>query len=198
MSKLWQALYQTISEDSAPIVAESIREIETLPGLENWAPKQQSWAEAMKIINWGFPLVWVNKLESLDPLRASFAKSIASVGEPDPNVYSEVSAGGLLAALKATKLRYVKTESTRTPDYEASWDDEQIVEIEVTRAAQKLAHVERHKLAGSIVEEIHEMNHPWDVIVHMADKLSDGLAIRISIPQCSTSMSPPKTYTARR
>jgi hypothetical protein len=108
----------------------------------------------------------------LHPLKSAIGQAIAEKGEPNPSDLAEVNVMALMAAKGANRVEYVRRAVSRTPDLHTWWMDE-LIEVEVTKAAQKQAHIERSDLASQIAKNLLDLGRSSDLIVHFAEVLSE-------------------------
>lgn len=170
---LWEALQPVIPDESVPIVEASIRALSNLPAMSTWKPDRLTWGKAMDVMTWGFPLVFLSAYPSLDRLRSAYGASIIEQGRPDPCTSAEIAAAGLVAAVGANDLEYVKTGKERTPDFRVRWENA-VIELEVTKASQKPAHVRCAEMAETLGGELLNLCRAWDIVVHVVDKLTEA------------------------
>ena len=176
---LWnylQTKFPQQTQNSTPIVREAICEVGNLPALRTWQPAYQHWLEVLKIVEWGIPLVLTKALSEevtqLKPLLQRIGSTIAKNGEPNPGDLAEIDATVLMVLNKVQSLKRIKTKTSRTPDFYIQWDD-QIVELEVTKARSKQAHTELHNFADSLANKILDLELPWIITVYLAAQLSE-------------------------
>jgi hypothetical protein len=172
MSKLLESVEKVVYGKTTPHVSNSVRALEELPGLQDWSPTISDLMSVAQIVSWGFPLSFVQDNESFDQLRGRIGAAISKNGVPNSSDLSEISAVALACACGATKAENVNWGVTRTPDFLIGWDND-VIEMEVTRAGQKQTYIDRQELARKVSEELHAISQPFDLIVHIADDLSD-------------------------
>ena len=178
--QLWEAFAPVIPEAWEPVVERSIRDVGKLPGVRDWKPERVDQFEALRIASWGFPLQFLEGLESLDRLRTRMGESIRRSGEPDPSVLSEIQLAGLVAATGASSLEHVQVGDQRTPDFMSGWGDD-VAEIEVTCKTEKAEHIRIRDLASSIAKRIHNRGSRHDTIVHVAGDVSPEVVDAIAV-----------------
>lgn len=174
---LWNHLQSIIPQNITPIVREAIDAVGSLPGLRRWKPSFENWYAALKIVEWGLPLVLIIELSdedtNLKPLRQKISSAIANKGTPRPSDLAELDIAALMALNKARSLKYVKTSSARTPDFQMQWDDT-LVEFEVTKALPRETHIELDIFAMELLQKIIALKLPWRIIIYVATKLSEA------------------------
>ena len=173
---LWKHLQSIVPQNTMPIVREAICAVGSLPDLKRWKPSFEHWYYALKVVEWGIPLVQIEGFSdedtNLKPLHQKIGCAIANKGAPKPSDLAELDIAALMALNKAQSLKYVKTGDSKTPDFQVQWDDH-LVELEVTKAQPREAHIELDNFAKELMEKIMALKLPWRIIVYVAAKLSE-------------------------
>jgi hypothetical protein len=152
------------------LLEEAIRAVEELPGVDNWLP-QGPFGEnmiPMEVLLWGFPLTFLTDVPSLDSLRTKIGSRIEQFQSPTPSDLSEVSAAALAKALGARQLENIEQSDTNTPDFRVWWDED-LIEMEVTRADPKKTLTDRSAAVDHLRHEILTFERQCDIVVHVAD-----------------------------
>jgi hypothetical protein len=84
-----------------------------------------------------------------------------------------LDAAALMILYNVQRLKRVKAETNRTPDFHVLWN-EQSVELEVTKALTKEAHAQLYNFAGELRQKIVDRKLPWIISVFFTTKLSDA------------------------
>src|SRR5436309_1412883 len=110
---LWNHLQSIVPLNTMPIVREAICAVGDLPDLKRWKPSFEHWYYALKVVEWGIPLVQIKQFSdedtNLKPLLQKIGQAIANKGAPKPSDLAELDVAALLALHKAQRLKYVKT-----------------------------------------------------------------------------------------
>jgi hypothetical protein len=160
---LWETLKGYLPADRTPLVEDAIRAVERLPGIGKWTPAGPLIAGMMpREVFWGFPFTFLTDIPSLDPSRSTIGARIANNQRPEPSDWSEVSAAALIRALGARTLRRIEEEVTPTPDFHVWWEND-LVEMEVTRADPKRSQIERSNAVSRISQEIRSFGRESDM-----------------------------------
>jgi len=138
--------------------------------MATWKPSTIQPATVLNLVRWGFPLTCFSNFLVFDKLCKELGDSLASSGKPDRKSYSELSAAALVMSLGATAAERVPEGNTPTPDWMIWWD-ENCIELEVTRAEEKPAHILRRNQAADIAAQLRALNRPWDIVVFVVDLL---------------------------
>ncbi len=174
---LWEHLQDFFPPNTAPIVQEAICEIGSLEALKTWEPSFVNPPDVWKVVDWGIPLVQIkrmpNEVTNLNPLRQKIGSAIATKGEPQSSDLAELDAAALMILNNVQKLKRVKEETNPTPDLHVQWD-EQIVELEVTKALTKETHTQLYNFANDLGQKIFDRKLPWIISVFFTTKLSDA------------------------
>ena len=174
---LWEHLQGFFPPNTAPIVQEAVCEIGSLEALKTWEPSFVNPPDAWKVVEWGIPLVQIKRmpdeLTNLNPLRQKIGSAIATRGEPGSSDLAELDAAALMILNNVQRLKRVKVETNRTPDFHIQWD-EQIVELEVTKALTKDAHTQLYNFADELRQKIFDRKLPWIISVFLTTTLSDA------------------------
>jgi len=174
---LWEHLQGFFQPNAAPIVQEAICEIGSLDALNAWEPSIVNPSDALKVVDWGIPLVQIKRMSheitNLNPLRQKIGSAIATEGEPNSSDLAELDVAALMILNNVQKLKRVQVETNRTPDFHVQWD-EQIVELEVTKALTKDAHTQLYNFADELRQKIFGRKLPWIISVFFTAKLSDA------------------------
>lgn len=176
---LYSTLLPALPENALPIVKASIDAVAALPGLESWLPQQVYHGEAMRIVQFGFYLTFLSSVDSVDPLRRQIASAILKNETPNPSHLAEINGAALCVALGATSIEHVKRSSTKTPDFRVSWSNDVKIDLEVTCAQEKPAHIERKKIASSLAKQIHDKERSHDIILHFVEPPEENEVIAI-------------------
>ncbi len=173
---LWNHLQSIVPQNTMPIVREAICAVGSLPGLKRWKPSFEHWYYALKVVEWGIPLVQTEGFSdedtNLKPLHQKIGSAIANKGAPKPSDLAELDIAALMALNKAQRLKYVKTGDSKTPDFQVQWDDH-LVELEVTKALPRKIHIELDNFAKELMQRIIALKLPWRIVVYLATKLSE-------------------------
>jgi hypothetical protein len=172
-SKLWLELKTVFPKPTAPIVESAVSAVGDLPGVESWAHHIQQLADAMKVVNWGIPCLFVQEEASFDPLRARLGSAVSAEGAPRVMDLAECEAAGLLMALSSRVECVEPAANERRPDLMTRWPDGSCVEVEVTSADEKQSQRARRDSAKTLSEELAAIGIHHDVFVHVFDFLSD-------------------------
>ena len=172
---LWEHLQGFFQQDTAPIVREAIDVIGSLPDLKKWRPAFKDRLEALNVIEWGIPLIqtkaFFDEASYLKPLAHKIGGTIARKGTPEERDLAELDAAALMALHGVQRLKRVKEKDTPTPDFHVQWD-EQLIELEVTKALLRETHSECHDFADHLLKQILGFELPWRIIVYVAYKLN--------------------------
>jgi len=170
---LWETLKRYLPADRTPLVEDAIRAVENLPGVGNWAPVGPL-IEGMTPweVFWGFPFTFLTDIPSLNPLRREIGARIGSNQKPTPSDWAEVSAAALVRALGARTLQRLEEEGHPTPDFHVWWEND-LVEMEVTKADPKRTQVERTEAVSRITHEVQSFGRECDIVIHIADILCE-------------------------
>ena len=170
---LREALMPFLPPDALPIVIESIAAIETLPGLENWKPEAPSFLVASRLIHLGFPLSFVQRFPSLDPLRKSIGGCLRKGQHPSNADLAELQLAAFCSAIGAGNIENIPRENVPTPDFTVTWADNMCSDIEVVAGSVKTDQVERQQLGQTILTAIGSRDRSFDIIVHCAAGVTD-------------------------
>lgn len=140
--------------------------------------------DAMQVIRWGFPLTYIDKSCLSESLFKKILKSILMTGLPPADTFAELQAISFLFALGATSGNKIPTYNDKVHDFDLKWLDETI-EIEVTKASTKDAHISRTDQATIICEEIFSKIKSFDIHLYLADILSDSSRTKLLISASS-------------
>lgn len=81
---LWDQLHSIIPQNTMPIVREAIDAVGNLPGLKRWRPSFEHWYNALKVVEWGIPLVQTEEFSAeatnLKPLYQKIGNTIVNKG----------------------------------------------------------------------------------------------------------------------
>lgn len=178
MADIYATLLPVLPTDAQPIVRTAIECFAALPELDQWQPKHVSFMETLPLIQLGVSLSLVSTVDTLDPIRRKIGRAIARGEDPDSSDVAEIHAAALCIALGATSLERVKEKSDKTPDFSVSWSAGKTVDLEVTSARAKPAHIERQQIAARVAEQLHNQNRArtWDLIVHYNNPSTEELS----------------------
>jgi len=130
----------------------------------------------------------VGAIPSFNPLLTRIVESLERNGEPERHDLAELSAAGLLTQF-AQKIQYIaRKPPARTADLRTFWKNDIPVEVEVTRADEKIEHTNRRLQSGSLAEELLAVGSCYDLTIHIGDILADDerrkllLAAKIAEP----------------
>ncbi len=166
---LSEALRPYLPANRAPLLEESLREVEDLPGVGKWIPPGPFIQRMIpREVLWGFPFTFLKDIPSLDPLRKKIGTCIGDGKRPDPTNCAEVSAAALAKALGACQLERIKETNKLTPDFRVWWE-KHLVEMEVTRADRKRSEVERTVAADRLRDQVRCFGRSCDIVIHVAD-----------------------------
>lgn len=173
---LWDHLESLFSPHITPMFREAVCEVGSLPALKTWRPIFKHGFEALRIVEWGIPLVLTKRLSDefthLKPLRQKIGSAIAKNGAPISSDLAEMDIAALMVLNKARSLKRVKVASSPRPDFHAQWDD-LVVEIEVTKALPRETHVELDNFAQELMQKIMTLKLPWRIVVYFANKQTE-------------------------
>lgn len=175
---LYEKLLPVLPQKPLPIVRASIESIGQLPGLKNWNPTITP-ELAFKVIRIGFPLTYLSSVRTCDRLRRRIAYALLSEQDPDPSDLAECNAAALCITLGAVALEHVKRSTRRTPDFKICWPSQTEIDLEVTCAAEKAAHVDRMRIASKLVERIHNKARSFDIVLHYIDPPTEDESVAI-------------------
>src|SRR5438552_18993564 len=98
---LWDHLQSIIPQNTMPIVQEAICAVGNLPDLKRWRPSFEHWYYALKVVEWGIPLVQTERFSdediNLKPLCQKIGSAIANKGRPKPSDLAELDVAALMA-----------------------------------------------------------------------------------------------------
>jgi hypothetical protein len=166
---LLDTLRDYLPANRTPLLEEAIRAVEQLPGVGKWTPSGPFTANMIPWeVLWGFPLTFLADVSSLDPLRKKIGRRIGKSQLPRPSDLSEVSAAALAKALGARQLERVQETDSDTPDFRVWWEEE-VIEMEVTKADRKETLDDRLAAIECLRYEIRSFGRHCDIVVHVAD-----------------------------
>lgn len=165
---LYEKLLSVLPQESLPIVRALIDAVGRLPGLEDWNPAVAP-DQASRLMRLGFPLTFLSFANTCDSLRHRIADALLDNHLPDRGDVAEINGAALCVALSAVGLEYVKRSTKRTPDFRVCWPSQTEIDLEVTCAEEKPAHIERRRIASNIAERIHDRDRSYDVVLHYID-----------------------------
>ena len=172
---IWNYLQSIVPQNTRPIVREAICAVGGLPDLKIWKPSFEHWYYALKVVEWGIPLVQIEQFTDADtnlkPLYQKIGQAIINKGKPKPSDLAELDIAAIMALNKAQSLKYVQTGDFKTPDFEVQWED-YMIEVEVTKAQPREKHIELDNFAKELMQKIMELKLPWRIVVYLATKLS--------------------------
>src|SRR6266436_9938314 len=97
---LWDHLQSIVPQNTMPIVREAICAVGNLPDLKRWKPTFENWYYALKVVEWGIPLVQTEGLSdedtNLKSLRQKIGRAIANKGEPKRSDLAELDIAALM------------------------------------------------------------------------------------------------------
>jgi hypothetical protein len=110
---------------------------------------------------------------SFDPLRKKIVISLEKKAAPERDDLAELGAAGLLTHL-SQHIKYIPANpNTRSPDLHTFWDNNALVEVEVTRADEKIEQKNRRLLSRELGDEILDVGSAYDLTVHLGDLMGD-------------------------
>ena len=167
---IWNHLQSIVPQNTMPIVREAICAVGGLPDLKIWKPSFEHWYYALKVVEWGIPLVQIEQFSDADtnlkPLLQKIGQAIANKGEPEPSDLAELDIAASLALNKAQSLKYVKTGDFKTPDFQVQWNDH-IVELEVTKALPRDGTYRTRYFAKELMQKIMALKLSWRIVVYL-------------------------------
>lgn len=143
---LYKRLLPVLPQGHLPIVRASIESVGRLTGLANWNPTVTP-ELAFRVMRIGFPLTDLSSVRTCDPLRSRIADALLNEQHPAPSDLAEINGAALCITLGATALEYVKRSTERTPDFKICWPSQTEIDVEMTCAEEKAAHIERRRIA---------------------------------------------------
>jgi len=171
---LLNTLRAFLPSNRTPLLDEVIRAVEQLPGAEKWAPSGPFIENMIPWeVLWGFPLTFLADVTSLDQLRKKIGGRIGNAEMPEPSDLSEISAAALAKVLGARQLERIKETNSNTPDFRVWWDED-LIEMEVTKANRKETLDDRSAAVESLRHEILSFDRECDIVVHVADMPTQG------------------------
>jgi hypothetical protein len=167
---LLNTLREFLPANRTPLLEEAILAVEQLPGVGKWVPAGPFMTNMipLEVVLWGFPLTFLADVPSLDPLRKKIGGRIGNSMKPKSSDLSEVSAAALATVLGARELERIKTTNSKTPDFHIWWEED-LIEMEVTRADQKETLIHRSAAVDRLRREILSFERQCDIVVHVAD-----------------------------
>ena len=148
-----------------PLLEDAIRAVKRLPCVGDWSPGPLISNMVPREVLWGLSFTFLSDIPSFDGLRMKIGSRI---GHPDPSDLSELSAAGLVKAVGIRRLERVKEAESNTPDFHLWWEDE-LIEMEVTKANRKQALIDRSAAVDRLTNEIRSLDRPCDFVIHVAD-----------------------------
>ncbi|MFC3226658.1 hypothetical protein ACFOGJ_05410 [Marinibaculum pumilum] len=147
----------------------SVEAFYSLPGLGNWRPQGDSYAELSILFDLGLPLSLIANVASADKIRSQLAKSILNGSTIQPSQMSEISCCAILSYLGYRPV-FVKENWHRTPDLRIEEFDGHCIDIEVTRADAR--HI--HKNVQSALRDLIGILRAGDFGFHLLVLLADA------------------------
>jgi len=167
--RLLNTFREFLPANRTPLLEEAIRAVEQLPGVGKWIPSGPFMANMIPWeVLWGFPLTFLSDVPSLHPLRKKIGSRIGNSQTPKPSDLSEVSAAALVKVLGARQLESIKETNSKTPDFRVWWEED-LIEMEVTKADQKNTLIARSAAVDRLRHEILSFARQCDIVVHVAD-----------------------------
>jgi hypothetical protein len=167
--RLLNTFREFLPANRTPLLEEAIRAVEQLPGLGKWTPSGPFMANMIPWeVLWGFPLTFLADVTSLQPLRKKIGSRIGNSQAPKPSDLSEISAAALVKVLGARQLESIKETTNKTPDFRVWWEED-LIEMEVTKADQKKSLIDRSAAVNRLRHEILSFERQCDIAVHVAD-----------------------------
>lgn len=159
--------------DALPIVFDSVAAIEALPELGNWMPGNLSRLEAIRLIHVGFPLAFVRRFPSLDPIRSIIRDRLINDQQAKAADLAELHLAAFCSAIGARDIENIPPGSVPTPDFRVTWSENRCSHIEVVAGSRKVDHIERQRLGQAIAKAIHSEDRDFDIVVHCAASVTD-------------------------
>lgn len=145
-----------------------------LPCATAWHPSNLWMRQISMIFDVGLPFALLGSNLSAEAYRQEIGNAIANENYASLSCWSELQAGALLSnwGAKVTFIKRVK--GVRTPDLEADFSDEAVMDVEVTRGEIRQLHTAvkdgLENLAGALVAG----DVDWNVICFFADASNAG------------------------
>jgi hypothetical protein len=127
---------------------------------------------AQDVVRWGLPLTFIDPIYFTGSVFSNLVKSIENKGCPIENDFAEIDATSLLLALGAKTASKISNYNNKVHDFNVEWSDT-IIEVEVTKASTKVAHVERTNQATDVCERIFQLGRPFDIYFFIPDLLKE-------------------------
>jgi hypothetical protein len=153
----------------APIVSTLVECVEALPGIQQWSPRHGLETRWTNILHWGHVLWSTASLVGTSELLADISSEILQTDHPNPDSFAELSAAGLCVSFGALDGERLQRASHPIADWRLRWSGEGLVDVEVTTAKRKPAHIRRSEAAATIAERLFILEMEDDVVVHIVD-----------------------------
>lgn len=186
----------------APIVPTLVEYVEALPGISHWSPQNGLESRWTSILHWGVVLWSTRSLVGTADLLEEIGSEIVMADRPNPETFAELSAAGLCVCLGAIGGEKLRRAAHKTADWRLRWPGECPVDVEVTTARRKTAHVRRNKVANALVERLFVPKMDDDVVVHMVDPTDTAdtdavIAAAKEVPKGATLENPGRWQVRR-
>jgi hypothetical protein len=152
-----------------PLVRELVEFVERLPSLDQWRPPEGIENRWTDLVRWGLPLKMTERLEGLDSLRRCLASEVLMTGRPTPDSFAELSGAGLCVALGAISGTRLPRSHSKTADWRLIWPTNATVDVEVTAAKTKAAHIERRRIVSDLAPALWREDRDFDLVADLAD-----------------------------
>lgn len=150
------------------IVRDLVESVQRLPGLEGWSLPEPAAPRGPTLLQWGLSIWMTRMVPGADQMGASLGAEILASGSPKVETLAELSGAALCVALGAAAAGRIPTGPGKTADWRMVWADASEVDVEITVAMKKAAHVVREAAARNLADVLRGASSV-DLIVDVAD-----------------------------
>jgi len=146
----------------------AIAGLATLRSLDGWTPRRSDgrWMNLLEEL--GLSRIYTKDIRSLEGLTDRIVDALLRQEMPPRSDVAELACAAVMRILGASQVSKIGRQESRTPDLLACWDENEVVEVEVTRADQKEWFTRMDDLLRDVAVALHNVEIAFDLVLHLS------------------------------